>query len=637
VARSNIFSVPRLLRHPLIIATVLLVGCSAQRGSVAVLSDDAPVYSRMSAAGGVTAILHKGKIVRLHQTISAASECWLSITWGSQPLQTGFVRCEDIQEQIPAASSALTAIPAGQQDEIDHLLGLAGIDRYVQTIAGESSLRFLLNTRRLDESDTQVRKVFERALQPTTFYGPIRSGFLPYSSDKRLRWLSAQFSQPLARRVTELVAHANSVGAKRELIPYLTGVRTTPASAFRVELMERVERALSETEALAEVQITLARESLKYQQLDPGQVEHVLNNLRGKKMKEQARVVRIVNLYSYAPLTDEQVEQYTRLVESDNVKWMHKIVQEGVLAGSKTFANEVLAGLAGIPRNLSPVLRTPAEGRTSQELYEQGVRLVDGGKAVEATRFLDAAIKLKPDYAIAYYKRGNAYRDRELASKAISDYTRAINFDPSMTLAYLNRGIAYRFLGQSQRALEDFYLGIQSNSQVAAVWIERAITYNLLEQYTQAVADYTQAIRVTPTDGEAWAWRGMSHGHLQEWQRSWEDCEIGIRLGTRPSELAPVYLCTGRALAQMQDYAGAIAELDRSIELGPGSAVTYQNRGWALEKTARADAALLDYDKAIELDPRDAWTHCQRAKVLDTLGRSEEGQADRAYCSVGQK
>jgi tetratricopeptide (TPR) repeat protein len=368
----------------------------------------------------------------------------------------------------------------------------------------------------------------------------------------------------------------------------------------------------------------------------PEQLAQVINGVRARSIKEAARTMRIAYLYSFATLSDDELEQYARFVESDNVKWMYGMVRQGILAGSETFGKEVGTRLAQLSKPTSPSLASPAEGRSPEELYEQGVRLIDGGNEQEATRFLDAAIRLKPEYAIAYYKRGNAYRDMDKASEALDNYTQAIHHDSSMTSAYLNRGITYRYLGQSQRALEDLTSGIESNPQMAAVWIERALTYNGLEQHEQAVADFTQAIRILPTDGEAWAWRGMSHGHLHQWQQSWRDCESGIRLGTRPSELAPVYACTGRALAQMNDYIGAISELDRSIELDATSAITYQNRGWALEQTGRIEDALRDYDKGIELDPRDAWTHCQRAGVLDKLGRSNEGNADREYCSADQ-
>ena len=84
MASSSVFSLPHLLRHSVIIAAALLTcSCSrVQRGGAAVLSDDAPVYSQMSATGGVKAILHKGQTIVSHPTIAAASECWLNITGG---------------------------------------------------------------------------------------------------------------------------------------------------------------------------------------------------------------------------------------------------------------------------------------------------------------------------------------------------------------------------------------------------------------------------------------------------------------------------------------------------------------------------------------------------------------------------
>lgn len=613
-----------------------LSAATPQTEFATVAADDTPIYSRTSATGRVTAILQKGQIVSVQPETSVSLECWLRVAWYSNPERTGFIRCEDIQHSTSAANSAPTAGPAGK-DQIDRLLSLAGIDRFVQRMTGQSRLRFLSNTRRLDENQAQVQDAYERALRFEAFYGPIRARLLPYSSSERIHWLGEQFNQPPVRKATELMLEASSLESGRQLVPYFTDVATIPASALRVRQVERIEKALDEPEVYVDVLVAFTRGAAMAPTdkcPKPEQLAQMINGVRARSIKEAARTMRIAYLYSFATLSDDELEQYARFVESDNVKWMYGMVRQGILAGSETFGKEVATSLAQLSKPASPSLASPAEGRSAQELYEQGIRLIDDGNEQEATRFLDAAIQLKPDYAIAYYKRGNAYRDLDQVSKAVDDYTQAIHFDSSMTSAYLNRGISLRYLGQPQRAVEDLTSGIESNPQMAAVWIERALTYSDLEQYTQAVADYTQAIRITPTDGEAWAWRGMSHGHAREWQRSWQDCEIGIRLGTRPSELAPVYTCTGRALSGMNDYNGAISELDRSIELDATSAITYGNRGWALEQTGRIEDALRDYDKGIELDPRDAWTHCQRAAVLEKLGRSHEGDADREYCSA---
>jgi tetratricopeptide (TPR) repeat protein len=50
------------------------------------------------------------------------------------------------------------------------------------------------------------------------------------------------------------------------------------------------------------------------------------------------------------------------------------------------------------------------------------------------------AIKLDPNYAIAYFDRGMVYDETKDYDKAISDYTQAIRLDPFNFDAYNNRG-----------------------------------------------------------------------------------------------------------------------------------------------------------------------------------------------------
>ena len=59
----------------------------------------------------------------------------------------------------------------------------------------------------------------------------------------------------------------------------------------------------------------------------------------------------------------------------------------------------------------------------------------------------DEAIRLNPQYADAYNKRGIAYGDLGQYERAIEDWDEAIRLDPQYGNAYYNRGIAYGYLG----------------------------------------------------------------------------------------------------------------------------------------------------------------------------------------------
>ena len=68
----------------------------------------------------------------------------------------------------------------------------------------------------------------------------------------------------------------------------------------------------------------------------------------------------------------------------------------------------------------------------------------------------DKAIALNPEYANAYYNRGNAYNSKGEYDRAIADYDKAIALNPDDAIAYSNRGLAHEKLGDNQKAEADY-------------------------------------------------------------------------------------------------------------------------------------------------------------------------------------
>jgi tetratricopeptide (TPR) repeat protein len=67
------------------------------------------------------------------------------------------------------------------------------------------------------------------------------------------------------------------------------------------------------------------------------------------------------------------------------------------------------------------------------------------------------AIRLKPDYADAYYNRGVVYNNyKDDFDKAISDYSEVIRLKPDHTYAYYMRGVVYSNKNDYDKAISDF-------------------------------------------------------------------------------------------------------------------------------------------------------------------------------------
>ena len=58
--------------------------------------------------------------------------------------------------------------------------------------------------------------------------------------------------------------------------------------------------------------------------------------------------------------------------------------------------------------------------------------------------------------AEAYMDRGNANAQKGLLDEAIADYDAALRINPDFALAYYNRGLVRREMGDSQGGEEDF-------------------------------------------------------------------------------------------------------------------------------------------------------------------------------------
>ncbi|MCH9019105.1 MAG: tetratricopeptide repeat protein [Proteobacteria bacterium] len=73
-----------------------------------------------------------------------------------------------------------------------------------------------------------------------------------------------------------------------------------------------------------------------------------------------------------------------------------------------------------------------------------------------AIKDYDDAIRLEPDFAMAFSNRGNVYRKKGRFDRAIKEYDKAIHFKPDDAQVFADRGLAYEKKGERSQAMRDF-------------------------------------------------------------------------------------------------------------------------------------------------------------------------------------
>ena len=124
------------------------------------------------------------------------------------------------------------------------------------------------------------------------------------------------------------------------------------------------------------------------------------------------------------------------------------------------------------------------------------------------------AIRLAPDYAPAFARRGYAYAALGDSDRAFSDYEQALTLDETFIPAYVNRGALYTRVGNFGLAINDLTLAISLDPNNIAALDNRAVVHAIEGNYDLALDDLNAAIQIDAGDALAYATRAAVYSAL---------------------------------------------------------------------------------------------------------------------------
>jgi tetratricopeptide (TPR) repeat protein len=248
-------------------------------------------------------------------------------------------------------------------------------------------------------------------------------------------------------------------------------------------------------------------------------------------------------------------------------------------------------------------------------LLEHRARLFDNtGEHDRALADYERAVARSPDDPDLFIGRARSYAAVGRIEDALADADRVVQMSPDHAFAHSMRA-AYRDYLEGDAALveADFDRSVALDPDDVSVRHHRGDWLRGQARYIEALVDYERALAVAPRLASAYFGRGICRSRLDEEQidadEDWEE----------------------EPTAQRVRLHGAIADLERCIELGHREEDTYTELWNAHSLLDEKDAALAALDRGIAAFPGFSLLFVFREQQRRTMGDAAGADADHAH------
>jgi serine/threonine-protein kinase len=223
--------------------------------------------------------------------------------------------------------------------------------------------------------------------------------------------------------------------------------------------------------------------------------------------------------------------------------------------------------------------KKPTENPEAHRLYLLGryefAKYTQSGWS-NAIRYYEQALRLDPDYALAYCGLADNYAymgsvvmpEREAIAKEKEFAQKALALDPELAEAHMSFALTLVADYDWRNGLKEFDRALELNPNLAFAYELQAWTVNGLGRFDEAIAKTRKAVELDPLN----PFFQMSLSFYQYWARQYDDAIPQSRktLAMDPNS-AITHVLLGLSFLKKGDTAGAIAELQKSKAPDPGA------------------------------------------------------------------
>lgn len=255
--------------------------------------------------------------------------------------------------------------------------------------------------------------------------------------------------------------------------------------------------------------------------------------------------------------------------------------------------------------------------KVATRLLLRGQYAAMNGSYKAALKNFNKAILLNPSFDTAYYHRGVLKSSMEDINGAIDDFSHSLRLNPHNSLSFFSRGTLYLQHGQYQKALSDLNAAIRLNPRFYDALNNKGVLLSAMGQGQQARQIYDSLLVVYES-------LHSKKESLEIPAAPQQQTEASRSYAALRARVPRLYFNRSFIKVQDKDLAGALQDLNKTLDINPSDYAAYYQKGEVLFALKDYRSALLAFEKARSLQPKYFYGNLHLGKVYAEAGQTRK-------------
>lgn len=277
-------------------------------------------------------------------------------------------------------------------------------------------------------------------------------------------------------------------------------------------------------------------------------------------------------------------------------------------------------------KRLGPLVETPQAG-AAEALYGIGASLTRRGGEDLALVYLQLALYLNPNHALALLSLGDLYESVKKPQMAIKVYERVPASSPLKRNAQIQLATDLDAVDRTDEALKILRtVTAEDPKDIEAIMalgnIERA-----RKSFEDCSKTYGQGIDATDSEKPNWVlyyFRGICEERSKQWPKAEADLKKALEL--QPEQAHVLNYLGYSWIDQGINLDQAMSMIRRAVDQRPDDGFIVDSLGWAYYRIADYDNAVKTLERALDLKPEDPTINDHLGDAYWRIGRTLEAK-----------